>query len=462
MPINSFENYPLTWKPTIDRTAKSYYHYLANQLEQDIVSGALLPGTKLPPQRELADYLDLNVSTVTKAFKLCEQKGLLSAKIGSGTFVSFDALSNSYLLPDRKPQNIIEMGATIPEPNSYDPLVRLLRTMVNEADFIKWFGYSRPNDELWQKEAAMKLMQKGGYHPTTGSILFSNGGQNAITAALSGLCQRGDRIGADPHTYPGLKTSAGMLGIQLVAIKQRDNEMDEDALLNACKNDNVKGIYLIPDYQNPTTHRMSLERRKALADVARENNIFIIEDATYHLMSRTTMPAIANFAPEQTIYISSLSKSIGPGLRFAYVSVPEQYKKQLSNALYNMNISVSPLMAELAARVILTNLIDSIIESHRKNTIERNRLVNQYLSEFECLGDDTCIFRWLRLPPNITGTEFEALALKEGVQIYAAERFSVGNSLPENAVRLSIGTPDTSEELEKGLLKIRNLLKSIS
>lgn len=59
MPINSFDDYPMSWKPTVDRNAKSIYLFLANQLERDIKEGALLPGTKLPPQRELADFLTL-------------------------------------------------------------------------------------------------------------------------------------------------------------------------------------------------------------------------------------------------------------------------------------------------------------------------------------------------------------------------------------------------------------------
>lgn len=462
MPVNSFENYPLTWKPTINKNVKSLYQYLAEQLELDIVNGNLLPGTKLPPQRELADYLDLNVSTISKAFRLCEQKGLLSAKVGSGTFVSFDALSNAYLLSDSKLQGIVEMGATIPEPASYDPLMSQLKVMVQEPDFAKWFSYSRPNDEIWQKDAAVKLMRKSGYVTTADSILFSNGGQNAITAILAGLCSRGDKIGTDPHTYPGLKTAAGMLGIQLVPIKQKDDEMDGEALINACKNENLKGIYLVPDYHNPTTHRLSLSGRKTFAGIAKEYGIFIIEDATYPLMCKESMPAVASYAPEHVIYIASLSKSMGPGLRMAYVSVPKRYKTLLANALYNMNISVSPLLAELAARMIVSNSIDHIIEGHRRQTIERNRLVNKYLSGYDCQGDESCIFRWLKLPSKITSTEFESLALEKGVQVYAAERFSVGNFVPERAVRVSVSAPENIEELEKGLKILQQLLKTIS
>ncbi|WP_246615247.1 aminotransferase-like domain-containing protein [Clostridium thailandense] len=450
----------MTWKPVIDRSVKSIYLSLANQLEQDIIGGTLLPGTKLPPQRELADFLDINVSTVSKAFKVCELKGLLSATIGSGTFVSFDALANAYLLTEGGLQSLIEMGATIPEASSNKTLMLQLKNMVNEPNSCRWFNYNRPSDTLWQKDAAVMLMKKCGYDTDRESILFSNGGQNAITAILAGLFKYGDKIGVDPHTYSGVKTSAAMLGIQLVPIKQSHNEMSEDALIYACKNENLKGIYLIPGYQNPTTHIMSLARRKVLGQIAEEHNILVIEDGTYHLMSEP-ISAVASFASERTIYIASLSKSVAPGLRLAYVSVPKMYKIPLSKALYNMNVSVSPLMAELSARLIVSGKINDIIEKHKKNTIERNKMVNEYLSQYDCRGDEKCIFRWLYLPTNVTGTKFEALALEHGVQVYAAERFAVGNTIPEKAVRLAICAPETVEELKRGLKILQQLLYSL-
>lgn len=88
MPVNSFENYPMSWKPDLSNTKPPIYLALVRQLEDDIKAGALKPGTKLPPQRELADYLDINLSTVSRAFKICEQKGLLSASVGNGTYIA--------------------------------------------------------------------------------------------------------------------------------------------------------------------------------------------------------------------------------------------------------------------------------------------------------------------------------------------------------------------------------------
>ncbi|WP_141546901.1 PLP-dependent aminotransferase family protein [Bacillus sp. AFS053548] len=461
MSINSFENYPMSWKPSIDKNKKPIYQAIAEQLEKDILNGILLPGTKLPPQRELADYLDLNLSTISKAFKVCELKGLLSATVGSGTFVSYDALSNAYLLEDTKPKHLIEMGATLPDNASYEPLLHQLKNMLQESDYEKWFGYGRAGESLWQKDAAIKLILRGGFETTVDHILFASGGQNAIAATLASLCKPGDRIGADHHTYPGLKTIAAMLSVQIVPIKSENYEMSPTAYEYACKNDNIKGIYLIPDYHNPTASCLSVENRKKIASIAKKYNQFIIEDATYNLLNEKTIPAVASFAPEHSIYIASLSKSIAPGLRLAYVAMPIRFKEAISKALYNLNISVSPLFSELAARTIVSNQFENIIKVHREETIRRNEVVNKYLSDYTCLGSERGIFRWLLLPGKVTGADFENLAVQQGVQVYAAERFVVGKSCPERAVRVSVCAPETLEELEQGLMILERLLKDL-
>ena len=83
MPVNSFENYPMSWKPVISDRKGAIYTQLAEQLVKDIRNGLLKPGDKLPPQRELADYLDLHLSTVTRAYKL----GIMTGSVPSHTGV---------------------------------------------------------------------------------------------------------------------------------------------------------------------------------------------------------------------------------------------------------------------------------------------------------------------------------------------------------------------------------------
>ncbi|WP_429463584.1 aminotransferase class I/II-fold pyridoxal phosphate-dependent enzyme [Neobacillus sp. B4I6] len=204
---------------------------------------------------------------------------------------------------------------------------------------------------------------------------------------------------------------------------------------------------------------MSVEIRKAIAEIAIKYNLFIIEDGTYHLIQEKVLPAVATYAPEHTIYIASLSKSMATGLRLAYVAVPFKFLDSIRKALYNLNISVSPLLAELTARIIVPNQFENIVALHKEETKARNQLVNHYLVKENCLGEATGIFRWLHLPNHYTGDQFEQIAAAQGVQVYSGGRFAVGNVAPANAVRLGICAPESREELEKALIILRKIIE---
>ncbi|MBP1744539.1 MAG: GntR family transcriptional regulator [Firmicutes bacterium] len=458
MPVNSFENYPMSWKPRMPDADQTLYLAIAEQLEKDIESGILLPGTKLPPQRELADYLDINVSTISRAFKVCEKKGLLSGTVGSGTFVAYDASAKPYLSPEYDAPRLIEMGSVFPEATPQEEANTLLRKILLEKDFGKLFQYGRPEGVLWQKEAAVKLISKAGYDTAAEMLLPASGGQNAIAAILAGLFKPGDRIGTDPITYPGFKTAAKMLGVQLVPVRQENGEISEEGLIYAVRNEKIKGIYIMPDYQNPTTHMMSEEGRKMIARVAREHNLIVIEDGIHSLLNEHPQKAVAAYAPEQTLYIASLSKTVAPGLRLAYIATPEKYRSALSGALYNINLSLSPFLLELASRMMASKDAEKLIETHRRLTRKRSRIINKYLGGYSVLGSDECIFRWLLLPEGFTGEHFEKLAHDAGVSVYAAERFAVGKAKPPAAVRLAVAAPDSEEELVKALKILGKIL----
>ncbi|MDF2930087.1 MAG: GntR family transcriptional regulator [Anaerospora sp.] len=427
MPVNSFEDYPMSWKPDFSQATGPLYKAIADKLEYDIKNGLLTPGTRLPPQRELADFLDINVSTVSRAFKLCEQKGLICAAIGSGTFVASDAAANPFLIPEESSLKVIEMGAVYPETSVNEEIVAQMKKMLAEPDFGRLFQQGRPGGTIWQKETAAKLIRKSGYHADPHNILLASGAQNAIAAILAGIFQPGDRIGTDEITYPGLKTAANMLGIRLIPIQQKNGEITENGLQFACKNENIKGLYLIPDYHNPTTHTMSKAARKVIAAIAKKEQLIVIEDG-----------------------INSL--------RLAFIAVPEQYKQKLSTALYNLNISVPPMMAELASRMIVSGAMDNIIARHRIQNKLRNAIVDRYLSGYQVLGEPECLFRWLILPERFTGEAFEAKAYHSGVRVYGAERFVVGNAKSTNAVRLAIAAPESLAELQEAVKTIKEIL----
>ncbi len=459
MPINSFENYPMSWKPQLSDSKKPLYLALAAELERDIAAGRLKPGTKLPPQRELADFLDINVSTVTRAFKLCANKGLLSCAVGSGTFVSYDVNSSTLILPETADPTLIELGSMMPETMPQAAASELLLKMLGEADSAKLFQYGYQNG-FRHKDAAAQLLARVGLSVTDPDLLlFSNGGQNALAAAFVGLFQPGDRIGIDPLTYPGVKGAAKLFGIQLVPIRQKNGEISEEGLTAACRNDGIKGLYLMPDLHNPTNHIMKTACRERIAEKAREYDLILLEDGINSLLLPQPPRPIAALAPEHTVYMLSLSKTILPTLRLAYLLCPPRYRERMENALYHLNLSQSPLLLELASRLISSGKLDGLLEKRREGTLRRNQLAEEILAGYALGGSGVCLSRWLLLPDGLSGVEFERRARERGVSVYGSERFAVGKEVPVAAARLAICAPKTLAEMEKGLSILREILE---
>lgn len=268
----------------------------------------------------------------------------------------------------------------------------------------------------------------------------------------------GDKIGTDPSTYPGVKTAAKLLGIHLLPIQQKNLEMTEDGIRYAIQNEHIKGIYVIPDFHNPTAHIMSVETRKMIARVAQEKDLLIIEDGINNLLEEKPLPPIAKFAPEQVIYLSSLSKTISAGLRTAYVHVPQRYYQIVTEVLYSMNISISPLLADISAGLIENGTADEILRERQQEIMKRNFIINEMLHGFVTESQITSPMRCIRLPDHFTGKSFEICAKQAGVQVYGAERFTVGNKAAEKFVRISVITPPAIQNLEEGIYRLKKIL----
>lgn len=460
MPVNSFENYPMSWKPTIENRSNSLCKELALQLEKDISEGVLKPGTMLPPQRELADYLDINLSTISRAFKICEQKGLILGVVGRGTFVASDVMSSGVFLRSSREEKLIEMGAIVPaiEPNQF--VLKALQRLLKEPEAHNLLRYDLSEDNVMQKRAAAKWLERSNYKTDSEFILFAAGGQNALAGILSTLFQCGDKIGTNEVIYPGIKSLAKMLGIQLIPIPERKGELFSDTLRQVCKKEGLKGVYLIPDYHNPTTHTMDTDTRKEIANVAKELDIIVIEDAINSLLRENPLPPIASYARNNVIYVSSVSKTLSPGLRIAFIDCGKRYYKELAVGLYSMNIMISPILIETTIRLIHSKEADDILNSRREHTRKRNQKLNEILGSYTILGDELCNFRWLILPKGFTGRTFELCAKNAGVQIYCAERFVVGNSKVPCAVRIAVTAESLDEDFEKGLYIMKDILES--
>lgn len=224
----TFDNYPMSWKPDLSRASGPKYLALVSLMEDAIKNGTLKAGTKLPPQRELADYLNVNLSTISRAFKLCSQKGLLSASVGNGTYVCADVTAETVLLCGRENPRMIEMGALVPQVSGNRLVKSYTERLLKRPDALNLFSYDDPEGTGLQREAGVAWFQKSGFHTDKEHVLLAAGGQNALTASLGALLERGNKLGTDPLTYPGVKNAAKLLGIHLIPIQNNGYEMTEE------------------------------------------------------------------------------------------------------------------------------------------------------------------------------------------------------------------------------------------
>lgn len=158
MPVNSFDSYYMSWVPQKPADNTPLYKSFARQLEDAILSSSLSPNTLLPPQRELADYLDVNLSTITKAYKICEQKGYIYANTGKGTFVSPNALLYKNTVPSREKEINLR---TIEPFHDTDIFVKnAVQRIARRPTFKQLLTYQASDLSDYHKRSALQYLQQ--------------------------------------------------------------------------------------------------------------------------------------------------------------------------------------------------------------------------------------------------------------------------------------------------------------
>lgn len=453
MPINSFENYPMSWKPDKNQLKFPMYISIAELLEKDIQNGKIAPNTKLPPQRELADFLDINLSTITRAFQLCEMKGLIYGTVGKGTFISAHTP-----ISERKQQNtLIPFGAIQPYYQFNHIVADITKEILNHKDAQMLFEFDHTVITQYHKKVAQKWLSQYGIDTDENNMIITSGTQNALIITLLSLFHAGDKIAVDNFTYFNLIQLAKQLSIQLVGIEIDKNGMLPEALEKQCSILNIKGVYLMPCCSNPTAITMPLERRKEISNIIKKRNIMLIEDDAYGFtLQNKTMPMFS-MIPENTIYLHSLSKSLVAGVRVAYLVFPEHFKKIFLNTMNNVNLKSPLLNAEIITKLIESGTAYHIIHKKCMLSEKRNQIYQKYFLKPNNMHS---LFQWLPLPNHDNGYRFEIQAEKNGVKVFCSDRFAVGNTNHFSAIRIALCSPSTTAQLEHGLKIIKSLIEN--
>jgi DNA-binding transcriptional MocR family regulator len=448
------------WKPKIINTDNFLYLAVADALEDDIRKGVLKPGEKLPAHRELADIIGINVSTATRAYQEAERRGLITGTTGRGTYVSSAFRTDPNILDiDTNTPAYIDLGPVYPLYSQETELFELMEKLNCKGKLNEFAKYSNPQGHPQHREAGAKWMMSYGINVSPEDIIICAGTQHALTCCFVSLFQPGDSIGVDKLTYSGLKALVKALKIKLVPIDFDGEGMDPENLESACHREQLKGIYIMSGTQNPTTIAMTRGRKKELAEVALRNQLIVIEDNTYGFTLESQLLSMYSLIPEQCIHIEGLSKAFFAGLRTAFVVAAKPFKSRMIKAVLNTIWMAPTLNSAIVAEAILGGYAEKIVASKLVEAKKRYQIAQKHLKDYNFHGFPNTYFIWLELPDHWNAYEFEIYARKAGINLFSAEKFIVGSTLPPKAVRISLSGVDSRETLAEGLKGVAALLK---
>ncbi|AWB06479.1 GntR family transcriptional regulator (plasmid) [Azospirillum humicireducens] len=448
------------WQPDLANRNKPVYLAIADAIADDVRGGRLAAGYRMPPQRALADRLGLDLTTVSRAYGEARRRGLLDARVGQGTFISAGAgntppapLPATARRATMAPSAIIDMTMNQPPlPDAPELLDRVCQGLAQAMHRIDPQSLLRYPDaataagglEEDRIAGAHWLSRRLGFRdaaPDPGRIVVCPGTQSALLALLCMLARPGDTVCTEALTYPGFRTIAGQLGLRVVGVAMDGDGIDPDALRAAVATHAPKALYCTPTLHNPTTATLPVERRAAIAAIAREHGIPIVEDDIYGVLPQDAPPPIATLAPDLTFHVTGLAKCVAPGLRIAYVAAPDaRQAMRLAAAQRATMLGTPPIPAAVATRWIGDGTADALLAAIRAEATIRQRMARDLLPSSAMTAHPQGFHLWLALPPVWTRGEFAAHLRGRGIAAAVSDIFLTAGPAPE-ALRICLGAP---------------------
>lgn len=441
--------YRIDWIPETKAVGTPQYLSIADAIAKDIASGQLAPGDRLPPQRHLASRLNVDFTTVARAYVEAQSRGLVHSTVGRGTFI----LPLEVTSPSSRQDELVDFSMNLPpEPDDPDLVARMERGLVDVSrGLVGLLRYQSFGGAPEAKRAACLWLKRLGLMPTQDQLFVTAGTHAALFSIFSVLSKPGETILAESITYPGIRSIAAQLGVKLLGLKMDEQGIDPEALLKVCETSQPKALYLNPTLQNPTTITVPHARRQAIADIARRFKLPIVEDDAYCFIPDHPPAPIATLAPELTWYIAGFSKCLGAGLRCAYVVAPDSRSAwPFIAASRAVTVMASPLTVALVSHWIEDGTGDTILKFVRKEAALRQAVAKDVLASHHFMSDPSGFNIWLPLPAPWTRSAFIGQMQARGIGIVPSDAFVVEGSPPE-AVRVCLGGPTKLPQMREGL-----------
>jgi DNA-binding transcriptional MocR family regulator len=440
------------WAPRIESGEGYIHRRIVAALEADIAAGLLAPDARLPTHRRLAEQLGVSLGAVTRAYVEAEAKGLITARVGRGSFVA------SSINPSRsggEDGSSIDLSLNLaPSAPAQAHLAEALTRLRRRSDLGDHAGYAPlAGFEAHRRAAATWLATTGRWRDLDWRRIIECGGaQQAIAISLAAVCRPGDAVIAEAATFTGLKALAAHMDYRLVGADLDGEGLSPEALDRAAAESGARVAYIQP-LQNPTGRIMSLERRRAIVEVARRRGLMIVEDDLYGAYaSELDLPPLATLAPEQVFYVSGLSKSLSPGLRIGYC-VPPLAGDWLDRCLGSLRaIAFGPpgFGGLIAVQWIEDGTALEILSAHRSALTARTALALSVLGEAaERPPNAGATHLWLPMS-DLDAERAAARALREGVLITPPTAHMLPGAR-DYGLRVCLGATPDLPALERGL-----------
>ncbi|MGL3605555.1 PLP-dependent aminotransferase family protein [Rhizobium sp. G187] len=458
------------WLPNLDSRSGPLYLRIADDAESAIKSGVLPHGTKLPPQRDLAYDVGVTIGTISRAYALLRERGLVTGEVGRGTYVQSDDRSGAPIAQDRVTMSYGGTRAIVPPPGKlrFDTtaaidvgqaeIVGRIMTEIASAHPGEISSYTRTLSPDWL-EAGRQWLSSGTWSPEPGQILPQLGvhaGINAVIAAVSGT---GDRIVCEHLTYSQVARSANLMGRQIALVESDADGIVPEDFERVCAREHPKAAFIMSSGQNPTLSTLPLSRRREIVDIARKHNVWLIEDYLYGGMIGDDIPLLAEIAPDRTFLLNGLSKSVAAGVRGGWVACPPHMSQRIRITQKMVSGGLPFLLAELSARLVLSGAAFQIRKDVLSEITARETIVRNLFAGHEFRSHPKLPFFWLKLQePWLSGT-FKQAALDADVLIDDEDEFKPARSSRVfHHVRIGFSEGRDRSISTEGLKKVRRIL----
>ncbi|RXM50451.1 MULTISPECIES: PLP-dependent aminotransferase family protein [unclassified Chryseobacterium] len=433
---------------------KTYrYEIFTAIIEEQIHSGILQSGDKLPSIREIKKRYHLSISSVQSGFEYLMIKGIVESSPRSGYFVAEQREEN---IPKAKTElppvvrdeefmkNILLTSKRISESSSFNtavpgdlliPQKLILRTMqevIREKGAALLRYYPSNGLETLRKQIA-KQMGIYGCRFNPDELIITDGALQALTIALSSVTKAGDVIAVDSPCVFSILEVIGNLGLKVIEIPVHYRTgFDTEYFRKVCAENNIRALIVTPNFHNPTGIMMSDRTKKQVLEVAEDHQVCIIENDMYSdLYFEEKRPSsIKSFDKKGVVMMySSFSKTLAPGIRLGWLYAGSLFAKA-ERTKFALGRSVSPLYQELILRLLQGNSYERHLRSFRK---ELNRQANQLLDVLRKSFPQGSYFHkpqggysiWAQMPEAMDMEKFHKYCEKHKVLFTPGDTFSL-------------------------------------